>query len=156
MLISCLALACSKDHSSNNEGVYINTTAYISLKDTLGRDLFDPGNPNFYNYSDIAVFYLINGKTQEIYDPNQTAPRNFLMESTKGADSLYTMHLFLNDKEKSAYTTTYLQLSQTDTDTIVAHVVRKGNTYISVDSAWYNGIPGIEGRAGFEIVKTNR
>lgn len=121
-------MACKhKDLDSNTEFGY-SGSSYVNLfvKDSNGKDLLNPSNPNAYQQYNLRVFYLKDGKKSEVLDTilYQIMPYN---------DSLFCLHL-------QCYYTIYLQWNMVETDTLECRVNDTGHGLILL-SILYNGKP---------------
>lgn len=121
-------MACKhKDLGSNNEFGY-SGSSYVNLfvKDSNGKDLLNPSNPNAYYQYNLRVFYSKDGKKSEVLDTRlyQIMPYN---------DSLFCLHL-------QCYYTIYLQWNQVETDTLECGINDTGYG-LTLQSILYNGKP---------------
>jgi len=123
---------CSSN--DNQEQFNFDVGFEFSVTDNEGNDLLNPDNPNSFNESDIKLFYLINEETVEVYDNNLDYPRNFLIY--QNSDS-YRIRIFLNYSETEELPETYIQWSETDSDTIKSEINRS-NTYVKIQKVWLN------------------
>lgn len=130
--------ACKKPFNSPN---VIDTGIYLAMTNSKGVDLLNPVNPESYKPDSIRVYYLKNGKKEEIYIPNLDYPRKFVIKKNNG-NNRYFLQLFLDegtyDRE---ITTTYIQWNSQKEDTIRCEM----NRYLSqntvyCEKVWFNGI----------------
>lgn len=117
---------CSKDCCGD---VFVDLGISVISQDSL--DLLDPSEPRAFDVDNIKVFYLIDGKVEEVFFGNLDNPKNF---SINQSDKFYEMNLTPNDKGN----TTYIQWNDLDTDTLVCEI-QKGNNNARLTSIQFNG-----------------
>ncbi|MEP0368693.1 MAG: hypothetical protein ABJN36_12100 [Cyclobacteriaceae bacterium] len=144
--ISIALTGCSEDCCGD-----VFVTVGISVINEDSVDLLDPSEPSAYIEEDIKIFYLINGMVEEVYFSNLDSPKNFIIG--KGSP-FYTMDLVPN-RDGS---TTYIQWSDSDTDTLVCEF-DTGTNRARLTSARFNGELkyqysfGLEDQRFFTVVK---
>ena len=128
-------------NDNNDCCTVIDTDIGIEYINEKEEDLLNSKTVNHYNKNDIKVFYLVNGVKKEIFRGNLDYPKMFEVSSSMNSDSIikYGLTLFLNDLSGEEIKTTYLQLSENDTDTIT-HTLQKtkNNNNKIIDKVWYN------------------
>lgn len=113
----------------------VSTEIDMSVNDSTGNDLLDPSFPGSYKEDSIRLYYLVNGKRVEVYDPNMDSPRNFFIyHDTPG----YVIRVFPNDDKSSEYPVTYIDWNQHDEDTIRCELTRTSGTTV-VTKVWFDG-----------------
>ncbi|MEM9548808.1 MAG: hypothetical protein AAGA77_22680 [Bacteroidota bacterium] len=148
--IAMAAMITSCDKSPDSAEV-IGNSLDLYVQNSNGENLLG----STYLIEDIKLYYLNNGKTEEVFDANMAAPRNVKFVDIEGNTAL-RIFANLNDEE---YPTTYLEWNAEDTDTIRCHYYRsEDNSTIQIDSVWYNGLKVFPDQAfgpteGFKIVK---
>ena len=116
-----------------------------------GEDLLNPDNSGHFIEKDIKNFYLVDGEKKEIFRGNLDMPKMFrLLKPYKQRG--YALGLSLNDISNKKIKTTYLQLNESDTDTITHSLVQTKNSNQLLDKVWYNGKLSENGYA-FRIAK---
>jgi hypothetical protein len=126
-LVIILSLSSCKKH-------HVEVSMYIDItyKDSMGNDLLNTGTKNHFISDSIHIYDIVNGTKKEVNYPNNDYPHNFFIYKN---DSLkeYFIKVFLETN------TTFLQLSQSITDTITSVIdVSDGNHVIT--KVWYNGV----------------
>lgn len=131
-LITLLSCDNSNPEESSDN---IDNGIEFSISNSPNGDLLDPKNPNSLDFSNIKLFYVINGEKQEVYNPNLTYPRNFKIFKHENE---YRIRVFLNDTETTDKTITYIQWNSSDTDTIEAAFDRNERSILK-NKVWLNG-----------------
>lgn len=122
--------SCKEKNIPFNEDIGI----YILVSDLEGNDLLDPLSPGFFNESDIKIFYLEDGISREINDPTEEYPKNFrLLED----ENFHFMLLWPNSYIGDDYPITYIQWTETDTDTLKCDFWRS-ESGLTCTKVWYN------------------
>lgn len=119
---------------NNVKKVVIDNTIEFRLVDSLGNDLLNPENPNSIDKTKIKLFYLINNELQEVFDPTKNYTRNFFIYQHEDG---YRIRVFLNSSEKEELPETYIQWTESDTDTIKAKF-RRTTSLVAVQKIWLN------------------
>ncbi len=152
LVISVLLLVtggCKKN--IENTGVFVDTSVNVVYKDSLGNDLLDSAMPNHYSIANMHVFYLDNGVKEEYYNGKSDAPKGLWI--TKDATGQYVLGFNFCGHAVNNTDTNFLQLSNTDMDTLVGTFVTS-NGYVGLKKAWYNGVLWKPGAApNFTIIK---
>ncbi len=161
LVLIILGTSCSKN--SVSLGVHIDTPINISVVDSQGADLLDPSTVNHFNSSDIKIFHLIDGEKIEFKaDIRLDYPKGFLFYTPNqlGFNDNYVLCLQSPNHSKSEeFPITYLQWSESDTDTIKCQFSRT-NVSLVCTKVWYNDVEvwgiknnnNIDGR-WFQIIK---
>lgn len=93
----------------------IDASVEFSILNSQNEDLLNPNTPNHIAESDIKIFYLINGKNIEVFDPSKTNPRKFYIFKHLNE---YRIRISQNISETEEKPITYIQWNKNDTDTI--------------------------------------
>lgn len=149
-LVSCSngTDCCANPDNSTIVGIGME----MSVRDENGTDLLDPQNPNAYMEEDIKLFYLIDGEVGEVFYGNLDHPR---MIKIFQHENEYRIGIALNHNENENPPITYIQWSETDTDTLKAEF-RRWDNGIEVRKLWFNNElkwQFSDGDTYFEIVK---
>ncbi|WP_242085481.1 hypothetical protein [Aestuariivivens sediminis] len=134
-LISIIALIALFNCSSDEGGQFsLDVSFEFGIKDSEGNDLLNPENPNAFKESEIKLFYVINGNTEEVYDGNLDYPRHFLIYQYYDQ---YRIRVFLNHSETENIPVTYIQWNEMDTDTI-KNEMNRSDTFVKIQKVWLN------------------
>lgn len=129
--------SCNKE----NENFNLETSIDISFIDHSGNDLLNEGTENHYDIKKIKLYYLIHGISTEVYDSNLDSPKGFF-KSNDLRNGKYFLRLFPNQSNmnnRDAFeTTTYLQLCNNETDTILCEFSKNINS-LTCTKVVYNG-----------------
>ena len=128
---------CNNDSQA---GYNLETQIQIYYKNTNGENLLNENTNNHFNFNDFKLFYEVNGILT-----NTDSQKN--MEIITSGTPSPTLYLFTNndlsnivsegENEKIAENLAYIQLSETDTDTIKTYSKSSPN-YFLVSKVWYN------------------
>lgn len=93
----------------------------------------------------LRLFYIVDGKEAEVYDPNMQAERNFSILKFEG-DGKYSgeplMKVVANTIDQGSVTKTILKWSNGTVDTLATEMTRKGaslwikNIWLNSDLVW--------------------
>lgn len=119
------AVGCSKDDDQEQYNFAVGFD--MSIKDHDGNDLLDPSNPDAFKESEIKLYYVIDGKVEEVFDGRLDSPRNFYIYNR---NSEYRIGMTQNYTETSEMPITYIKWNETDTDTITSTFFRSENALI--------------------------
>lgn len=136
--LSCLSLLfLSSCKEPTIKGVVVDTDLNLIVKDVSGKNLLDPSTPGYYKPEEIRIYYLKEGRKQEVFNPNLDAPRNFKVIKNEGNNEYY-VRVFVNEgTTDQEVTTTYIQWQSGQEDTIRSLITRSPTT-IYCDKVWYN------------------
>ena len=140
-LLGIIIISCNSDDENNNTPSYYNleTSVEFKVSSPAGVDLLNPNNANAYIAENIKIYYLRNGEIEEIYNPNMDAPRNFSIISPEDTgEDFYGIAIGLNSSQLEN-AITYIEWSETDTDTIRANF-QSGDNFTILTKAWYNDV----------------
>lgn len=112
-----------------------DTGMEFSIYNSSNEDLLDTTTANHYIESEIKLFYVVDGKTEEVYDTNMDNPRNF---SIYKHENEYRIGISFNYTETSEKPITYIKWNDADTDTIETTYIRTDNAVIK-NKVWFNG-----------------
>ncbi len=142
MVILALLLGCKKTEPT--DGVFIHTSIEFSVVDADGNDLLDPRTEHSINPADIRIYYLKEGKLEEVYDSRLDDPRNFSIRAPgqyAGPDTGYRMRVIVNSPESiTGSSETHIQWGELGRDII--HAEFRGSPSFSVlmvNKVWLNG-----------------
>ncbi len=152
-----IMVSCEKN---NNIGIITSTGMRIFYMDNAGNDLLDTATINHYKFEDMRIFHLINGEKVAYYESNLDAPRGIRLLDSAGTfrdTVMLSVIPYSGDGTESGefLTTTFLQLSETDTDTIRCIIDMQENLNLLCTKVWYNDVLKWEWgtRREFKIVK---
>ncbi|WBL25070.1 hypothetical protein [Zunongwangia sp. HGR-M22] len=133
LLIAFLTIGCSQERPGADT-FNLDVAVEITVENQRGENLLDPSHPNSINSDEIKLYYVENGKAQEVYDETSDLPRSFVV--FKSGDE-YRMRIVQNysDEEEPL---TLVQWNERDIDTIKSEYL-KGDRYIIQDKIYYNG-----------------
>lgn len=134
ILTAFTLFGCKKTEETENQ-FNLDTGIEFSVFNSLNDDLLDPNTSGHLVESDIKLFYVINGKTKEVFNPRLDYPRNFHIYRHINE---YRIAIFLNNTETSIKPITYIKWNNTDIDTIEATYIRTNNA-IMKNKVWFNG-----------------
>ncbi len=146
--ITAMISSCSK---SSDDAEYIGSAIDIYIQNLDGENLLG----DVYKEENIKLYYLNNGITEEVYDPNMASPRNFKFIEIDGNMAI---RVFANLNDEN-FPITYVEWNEQDMDTIRCHYYRsEDNSTVYIDSVWYNEVKMFPDHAfgpteGFKIVK---
>lgn len=134
ILILLTIFSCSKNNEPE-EQFNLSSSLEFSIINSQNEDLLNPNNPNHINVANIKLFYVIDGKSQEIYDSNMDNPRNFRIYEHKNE---YRIRITTNATETAEKPITYIQWNENDTDTLEVLYERTQNAILQ-NKIWLNG-----------------
>lgn len=136
-------MSCSKDDSLNNPNFNLEDQVYLSYKNAKGESLLDPSTENTYNVENMKLFYQIDSELVEVNSDNfprgsveLTIPNEYnslTVFTNSSKDNLIEQTSEYDIVENIAY----LQLTETDTDTIKTHS-KSSQNYFLLSKVWYN------------------
>ncbi|MDN3595275.1 hypothetical protein [Zunongwangia endophytica] len=133
LIVAFLAIGCSQDRPGADT-FNLDVAVEITVEDQRGENLLDPSHPNAINADEIKLYYVENGKAQEVYDETSDLPRSFVV--FKSGDE-YRMRILQNYSDEDE-PLTLVQWNERDIDTIKSEYL-KGDRYIIQDKIYYNG-----------------
>lgn len=145
-------MSCNSECGQNNYNHAIGFE--IHVKSSNGEDLLNPNSPNTLNTSNIKLYYLKNGISEEVYNPNSDYPRNFMIFMDQ--EGLYRMRIFPNALKNEEFSVTYIKWNETDSDTVKCKFSFDCNATI-LQKVWFNDTLKLDTALGdglfFEILK---
>lgn len=118
-------------------GTIISREFTFSVFDANNQDLLDSSITNHYDADEIKLFYEIDGKVIEVFDPEMAHPRNFKIYKHENE---YRIMIYMNSSETSTEPITYIQWRNNDIDTIKAFFERPNNGSIFKRKVWLNNV----------------
>jgi hypothetical protein len=139
LLVACLTVILSSCNDEQLCGcVNIDLTTYLVVTDDQNNNLLDPSTPGHFEKNKIRIFYVKDGERKEVYSPNLDRPRNFDISNENAAQE-YAMKLFPDEgKIDNEITTTIIQWSDNDEDTVTCEVRREASS-VWISKVWYDG-----------------
>jgi len=134
VLLVITLFGCNKSNEDGVSGNVVNNGIEFSVFNSQNEDLLDPATANHLSASEIKLFYEIDGKIVEIYNPNYDQPRNYLIFKHEYE---YRIGINLNDTKDT--TINYIQWNNNDTDTIRAAYELINNKIAYLNKVWLNG-----------------
>jgi hypothetical protein len=156
ILVTIIICSCESTDEKKEFGMYVAASIDFSILNAQNEDLLNPENPNHLDVSKIKVFYIIDGISQEIYRPNLVRSRGFNIFKNDNNNE-YRIVVDLNISNNSDKAITYIQWSETDTDTIEAtykrayNVLRTKKIWLNGDFVWEE--KGINDSPYFKLIK---
>jgi|SRR5699024_7189410 len=144
-LLLLITVSCTKDETSL--GVVMARGIKISVLNQEGKDLLNPTDSTGFKESEIKIFYVKDGELVEFFRGNYDWPKGYFIYKGK---SNYVIRILLDANPAINPTTTYIQWSPTDMDTITAKYRFRGQSVLA-DEIWVNSQP--KTKAVFELVK---
>ena len=147
-----LAIGCSQERPGADT-FNLDVAVEITVQNEKGQNLLDPKTEGAINPEDIKLYYVEDGKAQEVYDETSDLPKSFMIFQTGGT---YRMRILQNHLDSDDRPLTLIQWNETDVDTIQSEYL-KGDRYIIQDKIYYNGklswSTGDSFEPYFEVVK---
>ena len=118
----------------------------FSFINSNGEDLLRSNTENYFPFEPMKLYYDINGRTQEVYNPLMDSPRNIslITETSPHRLRVFTSSNRENitsdqDGIQKGESTAYLKLNDQITDTIRTEW-EAGECYFVNRKLWYNGV----------------
>jgi len=118
----------------------------ISIKNGQGKDLLSSDTESYFPFEPMKLYYDINGRTQEVYNPLMDSPRNISLITET---SPHRLRVFTSsnregltsdqDGIQKGENIAYLKLNDQITDTIRTQW-EAGECYFVNRKLWYNGV----------------
>ena len=121
----------------NNEKTLIAGNINIMYTDSIGQDLLDSNTTNFIRESDIDVYYLINGKSERVYNTEMALGIIYKIDTTNNKETRF-LWLVCNTHFVNNTTITYIKIKE-DMDTIKCQYRIFDNGY-DIEKVWYNNV----------------
>jgi len=141
VLLSLMLAGCPHGIMPYNQP---DTDLYIRVVDGQGKDMLDPATSGFFTYSNIRVYYVIDGVKTPYNQTSNQRPGSGGFGIEKGywsSDPYFIMNISSNDVIKGNEATTLLEFvgKQTDTIRCVFHnTTKKGDP--RRDSVYLNSV----------------
>lgn len=150
LFLFLLTTSCSKDQNSQ---FIVDTAVNITVKNRDGVDLLNPDNSVAFQENSVRVFYVKDGKAEEVNEPNLDYPKGFRIYKH---ESEYRITVFPNDLKSEEFPVTLIQWAEDNVDSIKCEIVRESNREQCV-KVWFNDSLSWEIHSNddrfFEIVK---
>lgn len=127
-----LIFSC-KDQGLDKANVNVDVEIRITYRDIDGVDLLDSSNFNSYDISEVKLYYDIEGEMKYIYLEKSDIPEQFNRICN---DSCFLI-VSINGSSDDFSSTTYLELSPEDIDTIYTEFSH--DKYRQIMKVYYNG-----------------
>lgn len=136
IILSSFFVACS---TIDDVPLCYNISANVdfSVINAQNEDLLNPSNPNRLPVSGIKIFFVVNGKNQEVSNPMLDNPSGFRIYKRED-EAKYRIGVSLNHVETVEKPITYIQWSNADIDTLEASFERSP-CGIAQQVIWLNG-----------------
>ncbi len=147
IIITLMIISCSNDDDNGSDQQFVLDNGFkIKVLNAQDEDLLNPETQGALDYNEMKLFYLIDGEKKEVFENTADQPRNlFLFNETMpyqlGVGTYDGIDNF-SSKDNDIFSgehTAYLQLSDTDTDTIKTSWESKKDLYFRIKKIWYNG-----------------
>jgi hypothetical protein len=151
LIATLFMVSCAKKDLENTDrptGLYIDTVFDIIYNDSIQNDLLDSEYTNRYNVDQIKLLNLIDGKLVEFYKGNLDNPKGYKIyyrtdfkTNVLSIQEMYGTAMNKREDSDNYYyeITSFLQLSETVTDTIRMEVLEgKNPKYWVARKIWYN------------------
>ena len=133
-LIAFAFLGCSKSEDPESQ-FNLDVIMEFSVFNSEKQDLLDPETPGHFDESEITLFYVVDGKTIEVFNAGMDYPKNYIIYKHENE---YRIAITLNDTKTSIEPVTYVKWNETDIDTIKTMYLR-GDDYFMKYKVWFNG-----------------
>ena len=136
-LVATIIIACSQSEEMEPQYYNIEAAMEFSIVNSENIDLLNPENANHLDTSKFKIFYLNNGTSQEVNNPNSDYPKGFRIYQHANE---YRIRVFLNHSETEEKPTTYIKWydNNFDIDTIQVSYQRTENSILQ-NIIWKNG-----------------
>ena len=133
LTIFTMLSGCKSD--DNSEQINLDVAFEFSVVNNEGNDLLNPENQNYFNHSNIKLFYKVDGEYKEVYDENLDNPKNFLIFKH---ETEYRIRIFLNYSTKEIQPETMIQWGENKSNIIKAEFYRT-SSLVRFDKVWLDG-----------------
>jgi hypothetical protein len=131
-LFTLISACQQKEYCCTNIDIDVD----IFLKNKAGQNLFLPATPNAIDPNAIRLIYVVGGLEESFYAGHLDCPTNVCFDDDLGMEHVA---IFPNDIENELYPVTFIRWTDTDTDTMRCHFIRKNQgSYLVCDSVWLN------------------
>lgn len=132
ILCGLLVLSSCKKEEETYNSYDLDTHVEISVKNSKGKDLLDPNNPEAFKKNNIKLFYVKDGIAKEVFDGNLDFPRHFMVYKH---ESEHRIRIFPDDSEE--LTTTLIQWEPDNVDTLKCKIKKTAGAKVCI-KAWFN------------------
>lgn len=138
MIIAIITMvSCSEDDKNDLDSYNFSGSFDMKVVNAAGEDLLDPQHPNAINPDNVKLYYYRNGVSEEVFNPDLHAPRNFwVIQDPDGGE--YMIRMVPNYYEAEGNTITYIEWNESDTDTIESEFSFHDDATL-LHKVWYNG-----------------
>lgn len=145
---------------SDNEMVY-SIAVDISFLNNQGQDLLNSNTPDYYNYEDFELYYLVKDEIVSVADYDSLLI-NGMMLVTESDPYYLRSFTYANENDGvisesdgviTGISYTYLKLNDTETDTIKTEWESIKNKSFVNTKVWYNGALYIPDGKPIDIIK---
>lgn len=131
-LITVMLLGCNSDEGTQQFS--FGAAVEFIVLDNEGNDLLNPKTKGALAHDDIRLYYYLDGKYEEVYEPHLDSPRNFVIFKQ---NSNYRIGVSLNHSEKEKYPKILIKWNESRSDTIKCEIYRT-SSLIQADKIWLN------------------
>ncbi len=134
-MVGLLGCNNQEDNKEELDCLNLDTLVYFNFKNSEGQNLFEKATKNSYDIKNVKQFD-VNSEGKKIihFTPELSSKKNLIVHT-----SPYKFKIIEKKTEEDIVESiTYLQLSETVTDTIKTYS-RVGKCYFIVSKLWYNG-----------------
>ena len=145
---------------SDNEMVY-SIAVDISFLNNQGQDLLNSNTPDYYNYKNFELYYLVKDEIVSVADYDSLLI-NGMMLVTESNPYYLRCFTYANENDGvisesdgviTGISYTYLKLNDTETDTIKTEWESIKNKSFVNTKVWYNGVLYIPDGKPIDIIK---
>jgi len=137
ILLTGIFLTVLTSCEKNNDTEILHSNINIIYTDSLGNDLLGTNTKNYISESDVAVYYFINGNTEQVYN-SEMAPGIIYKVDTTNNKETHFLRLMCNTHFVNNTTITYMKIKE-DMDTIKCQYRIFDNGY-DIEKVWYNNV----------------
>ena len=117
----------------------VDLSTHIMVTDGLNQNLLDPETPGYLKEEDIRIYYLNDGKREEVYRPSMDAPRNFRITKDNPRGE-YEMILYPDEgRHDGEVTTTIIHWNDDVEEDILECEVHRWSSSVSITKIWTGG-----------------
>lgn len=149
VLIVSITLSCQKESKDeiSAEGLIIASGISLKFVNDTGQDLLNPILESSFDFTQMKLYYQIDGEKVEVFDTLMDSPRNLKIIEEEGSYTLrvvtnqdYKNGLSENDEIITGRSIALLELNSNITDTIETEWdFYKNSGSFFVMKIWYNG-----------------
>ncbi len=158
LLIFFLSVGCKENQVKDDDlwlgGIVVSQSTNIRISDKAGNDLLNPDNEN--RIKDFKIFYVKDGQKKLYLVPNLDAPMGYRIVKHSLYDYYY-LQVLLDGGKDVKETTTYLQIGDSEPDTVKCKYRENTGASVISEKVWFNGKlvwdAASQTESSFEIVK---